>query len=380
MITRSQRKKRKLSQDFGDGMSPLSGHALKLVVECLEPPDVLNCVQTCQQWNRDIDEEAWSAVAKMKFPEAVLAIEAAEAKHNFKLPYRSMALGLSRQCHPDCKYEEEVRSFPKSRLRLEDILAIVEVRDNSTNKYLGAWTSLLTRNYDSSGRVCFQFLFDDDSMNDVKLSATSDEIVREDDFGQTFFPAENVPWNVFDKLELKSRLMRLDSGNNVYGKCVCLNNHIKHCMSFDGNTETRFYYSDLKPTAKNESGFIARKLCVKKEYNNIWCDVDVEMEPAIETYNQSQRDWIEQMEGAARAIEENGRLEEPDEDFSVEVPELNESDDRNKEFFYKCSSIRFTFRAFRERHWNPEGYEWSKHAYMESTDDLLLILEGLDWK
>lgn len=132
METERQVKRKRTARGLHTVSQP-SGHTLKLIVQCLQPSDILHCIQTCREWKNEIDEEVWAAVAKNTHPAAVAAIEASNAE----LDYRSMALGLSQ---PFCIIEQHGpadQEYPRPQLLLEDILVVIEIRETPTKKVLG---------------------------------------------------------------------------------------------------------------------------------------------------------------------------------------------------------------------------------------------------
>ena len=162
---------------------------LTKVMSYLEPCDILNCIQTCKKWKIDMNkDEIWHEVlvANSSFSSRNGALDAiinsntttnnnntqeenennnddatttittaAAAKSNSisnsntsnssinsKLNYRNMAIAMYRKMND---YEEGIpQTFPKSKLNLEDVFVVIEIRDRWFVKQLGSFCSDLT--------------------------------------------------------------------------------------------------------------------------------------------------------------------------------------------------------------------------------------------
>ena len=116
----------------------LEGYAIKLVAQFLHPSDILKCIQTCQQWKKEINEEVWIAVAKNISPSSVAAMEPNGTGTALRLDYKTMALALATP--PPTEANSRMALIERSTLRLEDFVLVVEIRHVKTKKNIGAWS------------------------------------------------------------------------------------------------------------------------------------------------------------------------------------------------------------------------------------------------
>ncbi|GFH57458.1 hypothetical protein CTEN210_13934 [Chaetoceros tenuissimus] len=135
----SQKKRKRLNFVSDNYEESLSGMALKLVVQCLRPDDVLSCVQTCKEWNASIDDNIWAGIARRINPTSCQAIENVGMGN---LSYKNMVMAFVRKELPLWKVPE----MPKS-LKAEDVIIVVEIRqgsENSERNLLGSYSCLLS--------------------------------------------------------------------------------------------------------------------------------------------------------------------------------------------------------------------------------------------
>jgi len=309
-----------VNNDCNNVVLMVSGLPLTRMVSYLEPRDVLNCIQTCKKWNNDIDKDGvWCEVAKVFSPNAVAAIIQQENNNNTApdVNYRNMAIALSRKVS-----EHKLVEFPESRLLLKDILVVIEIRDRGNkNMHLGAFCSDLTDFTESEPGSKKHLTFDpsNDSKKDpfssviLPRSYSNDSDVDDDDYDYGCVAA-------IKRLEMTSRLIRRDTGRSF-----CINDY--DTIDDFGNDGSEAYFTtnpDLKPTAQNRAGSIAREVCFQHKYNYVSFD-------------------------------------------------LNFSMDKISGFEYKIKSFEFQLRVSR----CDDCYA---DDTFESMHHFLLFLEGLDWK
>ncbi len=359
---RQVRKRQKLNEPPEPSHSKLSlsGHALKLIVQWLEPQDVLNCVQTCRQWKDEIDEEVWIEVAKNLSPFAVAVIDAEAVdkgrSESVRLDYRSIALSVAHTYGDNSNSSSSPKiTFPKPRLRLEDILVLIEFRDGETKKPMGACFHALTEFHDLVFALeplkSWGFELRGESLRQQKLqnifvpiSHVMEELEK---YSEIFDPASEATESAYDELEMRSCLIRLDTENNMHGKHFRLIDFTKN-SDFRNDGGACFFSDDFKPMASNGAGTVARELCFHKEYAGISADLDIILEPA-------DRQWAKakQAQGQTHTINWKEELRKVGDKF---------------EYRYRFMSLRF----------HDIIDDCSKS--FKSSDDLLLILEGLNWQ
>ena len=228
------------------------GLPLTTMVTYLAPHDILNCIQTCKEWQKTIDQEGvWREVAKVVSPNGVDAMtqhkeEKNKNKQNDSLRpefnFRNMAIAFFRKSseyNPPVGVDE----YPQPTLQLADVLIVTEFRYN--NKRVGALCRDLTES--------IKF----DRSNDF-IKGQLSSIILEDD------------WDARDNaFQVTTRLVRRDTG-----KSFCIHDY-QPIDGWSGNgeyTEESIIFEDepcLAPDAPNLSGIIARGLCHQYDYNSV---------------------------------------------------------------------------------------------------------------
>lgn len=361
METRTN-KKAKLHQS-SDSIQ-LSGHALKLVVQCLHPRDVLHCIQTCRQWKNEIDEEVWKEVTNNISPMTSSAIEAVDAEQ--KLAYRRIALALA--CPTDRSPPE--LPFPKPTLRLQDILYVIEIRDTISMQCVGAWSGDLAEIVNSnSSEEYFTYLNivprDSKQVQPPSIFVPTRDIIAEMLEDDEFNPFYETPPSVYTNLEMTSRLIRLDSSSNMCGKCFCLN-EFKGIEEYVGpddlgpeglSADAYFATNEIRPTSPNPPGSIARDLCYNRHYNYLSFRLEIRMRAVFADDDSSnQSSWqLAAREGKPRASW------------------MSSMEKETRLFEYQIENLRFVSRV-------STNNDIGANDKFDNVSDLLLFFEGLNWK
>ena len=291
----------------------------------LMPRDVLHCIQTCKLWNDKFNKSAvWCEVAKaVSSPFAIGAIrEAANVNEDANLSYRKIAIALT-QPKTELEELEGDEEQPQPKLRLEDFLLVMEIRNSATNQNIATCCKDFSDFDDFSPDYCRALSF---------TPAFKDS--KQERFTNIVLPANQLPsscdddddvidYCVFEFLEITMRLIRCDNGTSV-----SFSDYTSRAKPFVHQGSCWFEVYTIKPTASNPSGTVAREICFENQYSY------AEIEPEV-------------------ALEKLSKYE------------------------YRIKRCEFCLRVQLSSDVDNDD---SANGNFKSTNHLLLFMEGLNWK
>jgi hypothetical protein len=316
---------------------------LKLSMSFLHPRDLLNCIQTCKQWKKEIDTDGvWADVSKSlsstNAVESIRSISRINSNNNDGdndddnddgqspvFNFRTIALALAREYVNDDSNNAKEPDYPKPSLKLKNVIVVIEFRNKDTKQHIGAWSSDLTdfQERDDYGQRKIEYSSSNDIKTDRFLTVDSQEtVVIRNGFIVDIGEYEE---GALERLEMRSRFIRGDTG-----QCFCINNYIRsdHYNTTDGGS---FDIYRLKPTGLNKFASVARELFFFNDYNSVEFEVS------------------------------NVRM--------VSAAANNE---------YKIDAFQFIMRVAIGKETNEEVFLHNRD--FKNLDHALLFLEALDWK
>jgi len=284
--------------------------------------DILHCIQTCHLWNREFNKETvWYEIAKTLSPVAVEVLEIATTtttttaaaaaaaacsvnnapdssssmpvvpvvhqENTKKIKYKSMALALAKKTNHQRRFIE----LPESKLKLMNVLILLEIRDNVTNKNVVTCCSDLLP-FAERHKKDFEIRANLPGMRTIMFASTSpspstttinhnNKQLSPPRNHNVFTPMDlsqnngNYPGDVdtvCDRLEMSLRLIRRDDGTSV-----CVNTDYEYSEYIEDDNSGHFDSDRLKVlhlSTNTPTGTIARKMCEEEGYEYVQFEVN----------------------------------------------------------------------------------------------------------
>ena len=335
--------------------SLLRGEALRLPLRWLSVRELGRAEVVCRQWREEIVETAsvWkeAAVNTNKIAvEAVLASSIGDGLRRegspFAFNFRHLAAGLVHQ-HP----QKEPPSFPEPKLRPEDFFYVIEIgrddcgRSETVAAHCCADCSSWFETTVAGPQNLSQPFYSMSCANrylDGPLAMGAD---MED---------------MYNSHSARLTLFRKDDGRSI---CLVQGAEVNELMYDDCNLKCELYFASYEngdPTpacfAENASGDLARRVMRTRKMEDMCFDVVCDFQPSNIPPGHG---WVQKFD--------NGSMSQ-----------LRFSD-REKEDLSCLSHLRFEMTSLTVGPCCAIGEECCNSGF-DHPQDLLLILEGLDWK
>ena len=245
---------------------------LNLALAWLDPKDVARCTQVCTQWKRGIEQYTWKQAAQNVKPEAFQALQSAMDSSQKNISFKALATGLMHYQEPPPPLE-----IPDPSIQLEDLFLLVELDVCGQKK---AWCKNLKSSSHDDGDFELISYFTVKLVGDDE-SASDGEFHFPPHLEESFSGRREYDKiiKLFDNMLLTLSLWRADTGQSF---CLCSKKRYHNNMyteEEDPATGFEFRSEQTRPVGK-----LAMHLCQINEYRYICPEGQVFMEqvPATE--------------------------------------------------------------------------------------------------
>ncbi|KAL3936824.1 MAG: hypothetical protein SGBAC_007937 [Bacillariaceae sp.] len=272
--------------DESETSSFLQGSTLQLVVEWLDPINLVQCLLVSRRWKEDIDlPRIWERAGSRFIPELWKAMNLSADNDNSTLQttptvYKKIILSILEKPRRQVDVIEErlanskqvgdIQDYwlPSTTLLPQKVFLIVDAHCKATGRVFGSWHKSFAHWVPSEMELGFQMIDvhnQQASRGDkgaVYLPAEPLQGTLDDHFAEFYNPdpLEDVPTYIYDSIAFSFRCVRTDTGESL---------HLGNDQDFDQYDTVLWAYLDTDiggPTAQNDAGCRARELWSLKQF------------------------------------------------------------------------------------------------------------------
>lgn len=345
----------------------VTNQMLQLAAQWLDPKELAKCTRVCKQWHKCINndkndgthsEHTWKQAALNVTSQASLdALEAAiqiqmpgDEKKQF-LGYRNMAKGLA--CSPDFTDERTPIEW-KPQVTAEDIVFLLEV------KAFGSVVHASCKTLKDVVNQTWQLIFLD--FHDLPEIAIQ---IPQAQFELSYWSSDTVEDLVLTNTKVSLTMWRRDTGK-FYS--FCKGEEIRKCYPFRDHLRNAFRKATVlrrastQPTKATMAGIFAGSMCMEKKINHMDPEIVLHAYPMTPFCDSIDIDEMTQLpaKGSSRC--------------SIDFRKTPLAKLGKSRLSHLSVKFMFSFGG------NSHTYENERAESVISKENLLLFMEGLDWK
>lgn len=247
----------------------LEGSTLQLILEWLNPLDLVRCLLVSKRWKEEIDRPLiWKQAVSRAIPSDLW--NAMNPDSESSSYYKRMVVSIVEKPRQqvDIIAERQATSkgvknywLPSTTLVPDKVFLMVNVCWKATGEVFGSWRKSFADWIPSESDFGFQMIGPDHN-GAIQLPATPLQGKLDDHFAEFYNPdpTRDVPTKIYDSISFSFRCVRTDTGESL---------HLGTDQDFDQYDDHLWAYLDTDigaPTARNDAGCRARELWALKQF------------------------------------------------------------------------------------------------------------------